>query len=85
MQNVMAANGITDPNHIELGQVLSIPKGDVTPAATPVPQTTYTVQHGDTLYSIAQRFDVTIENLMATNGLTDRTFVETGQVLVIPN
>lgn len=85
VQNVMAANGITDPNHIEVGQVITIPKGNVAvPTPTPVPQTTYTVQPGDTLYSISQRYGVAIEAIMTANNLTDRTYIYTGEVLVIP-
>jgi LysM repeat protein len=87
VQNVMLANGISNPDHIEVGQVLTIPRGDVAvtaPTPTPAPQTTYTVQHGDTLYSIAKRYGSTIEAIMAANGLTDRTYIVTGEVLVIP-
>ena len=90
LQNVMAANGISDPNHIEAGQIIKIPSGNVvaatpTPTATPVPKTTYTVQSGDTLFAIATRFNVTVDALMAANGLTDRNYVYTGEVLVIPS
>ncbi len=88
-QNLMYANGISDPNYIQVGQVLTIPRGDVAPPApsvpAPAPQTTYTVQAHDTLYSIAKSYGVTIEAIMAANGLTDRTYITTGQVLVIPN
>ncbi|MGA7669520.1 MAG: LysM peptidoglycan-binding domain-containing protein [Nitrolancea sp.] len=85
-QNLMYANGISDPNHIEVGQVLTIPRGNVAPPAPPpAAQTTYTVQAHDTLYSIAKRYGVTIEAIMAANGLTDRTYITTGQVLIIPN
>ncbi len=88
-QNLMYANGISDPNYIQVGQVLTIPRGNVAPPPAPVPvpapQTTYTVQAHDTLYSIAKRYGVTIEAVMAANGLTDRTYITTGQVLIIPN
>ena len=90
IQNVAAANGISDPSHIEVGQIITIPRGDVvapapTPTSTPAPQATYTVQAGDTLYSISKKYGVTIDAIMAANGLTDRTYVFTGQVLIIPS
>ncbi len=91
VQNVMAENGIADASHIEIGQVILIPRGNVAVQATPVPQATqtpqvtYTVKPGDDLYSIAKHFGVTIESLMSANGLTDRTYVRSGQVLVIPS
>lgn len=89
LQNVIAANGISDANHIEVGQVIKIPRGDVivatpAPASTPVTRSTYTVQPGDTLFSIAKRFGVTIDAIMTANGLTDRNYVYSGEVLVIP-
>ena len=51
-------------------------------AFTPTP-TIYTVQQGDTLYAIAFKFNVSVEELKAANALTsDMIFI--GQALVIP-
>lgn len=41
---------------------------------------TYTVQKGDTLYSISQRFKMTVENLKELNGL-DSNIIDIGQIL----
>ncbi len=41
---------------------------------------TYTVQKGDTLYSISQRFNMTVENLKELNGL-DSNIIDIGQIL----
>lgn len=58
------------------------------PTATAKPatggQTTYRVQSGDTLSSIATRFGVSWEDLAAANGLTARSVLRIGQELVIP-
>jgi membrane-bound lytic murein transglycosylase D len=46
----------------------------------------YKVQHGDTLWSIAQRFSrsgVTVEKLLAMNNLSRRSILQKGQVLKI--
>jgi LysM repeat protein len=43
----------------------------------------YTVARGDTLYSIGQRFGVSVEDLQETNGLTGSK-VKGGQRLIIP-
>jgi LysM repeat protein len=52
---------------------------------TPSPGTvSYTVQAGDTLFSIAQKYNVTIDALKAANGITDTETVSVGQVLIIP-
>ena len=44
----------------------------------------YIVQLGDTLSSIAARFNLTVDELMAANSLTDPNLLSTGQQLVIP-
>lgn len=44
----------------------------------------YTVQSGDTLLAIAIRFDVSVDDIMAANGLTDPGRLQIGQELVIP-
>ena len=48
------------------------------------PAGTYTVQAGDTLYDIAQRFGVSVEEIMEANEITDPTALSVGQKLVIP-
>jgi LysM repeat protein len=55
--------------------------------ATPAPRSTpqvYVAQAGDSLSSIAARFGVTTQALMAANGLTNPNLINIGQVLVIP-
>lgn len=44
----------------------------------------YTVQSGDTLAVIADRFGVTLEDLIAFNNIQNRDLIEVGQVLLIP-
>lgn len=45
---------------------------------------TYTVQGGDTLYRIAQKFGVTVVALTAANNLANPNLIKPGQVLTIP-
>lgn len=45
---------------------------------------TYTVQPGDTLFVIANRFGVALDALAAANGIADINVIAVGQVLVIP-
>ena len=40
----------------------------------------YTVQPGDTLYSISRRYNVSVSALASTNGLTMNSWLYTGQV-----
>lgn len=57
-------------------------------AASPIAAQTagpvYIVQPGDTLSSIAVRFNVTLADLLAANNMTDPNLLAAGQQLVIP-
>ena len=48
-------------------------------------QVSYVVEAGDTLSGVAERFDSTVEDIMAENGLTDATLIFVGQTLLIPS
>ncbi|MDA5561357.1 LysM peptidoglycan-binding domain-containing protein [Exiguobacterium sp. MMG028] len=45
---------------------------------------TYTVKSGDTLYSIARTYGVTVSALAAANNITNVNSITVGQVLIIP-
>lgn len=53
------------------------------PTATPSPYL-YTVQEGDTLFSIALTFGLTTDELIAANNLSNPDLLSVGQQLVIP-
>ena len=44
----------------------------------------HTVQSGDTLNRISQQYDVSVDDIMAANGLTDPNIISVGQQLIIP-
>jgi LysM repeat protein len=52
--------------------------------ATPAPGTPYTVRRGDSAFTIARQFGVSIDDLLAANGIANPNHVEAGQVLTIP-
>ncbi len=49
-----------------------------------IPTVTHLVQQGDTLTSIAGRFDTSIEEIMVANGLVDPNQLRVGTTLLIP-
>jgi LysM repeat protein len=76
------ANGIGAPYTIHPGQVLVIPSGGTVPV--PGPGGTYTVQRGDTIYSIARKLGKTPSAIINANNLVNPNFIFPGQVLRIP-
>lgn len=53
-------------------------------AQTDVPSPTYTVQEGDSLFTIALAFGTTVESLQQANDIADPSLLSVGQTLVIP-
>ncbi|MFD4397865.1 LysM peptidoglycan-binding domain-containing protein [Kitasatospora sp. NPDC058478] len=74
---------ITDPDRIEVGQVVSLPTAPAGAAAPPV----HTVVPGDTLWDIAACYRVTLEALVAANTSTvaNPDLIFPGQDIVIPD
>jgi Tfp pilus assembly protein FimV len=57
------------------------------PAPTPTPDASaggvYTVQSGDTLYSIARKHGVTVDDLLAWNDIPNPSQIKVGQKIVV--
>lgn len=88
---LMAFNQITDPTLVSVGTVLTIPVAGVElPTPTPLPteivnqrgvRIKYVVQCGDSLQSIAAKFNSTAEDIATRNKITDPNNIQPGQVL----
>ena len=70
-------NNLTS-NNLSIGQVLQIPVSTSTGTGN-----TYTVKSGDSLWSIANRYNTTVDTLKQLNGLTSNS-LSIGQVLQLP-
>lgn len=62
---------------VTISELLKLP-------TVPVSGTKYTVKAGDTLYSIAKKFNVTVAALAKANNITNYNLIRVGQVLTIP-
>lgn len=82
VEDIILLNPFVDPNNLQVGQIICL--GSV--SRPPIPCESgnyYVVRRGDSVYSIAQTFSLTTEDIFAANPrLTENLFV--GQVLCIP-
>ena len=87
LNQLMQANGITNPNILVAGQKLVLPGSRrATAAAAPraLPTAPYTVKSGETLSEIADRFGTSTERLIKINGISNPNLVVAGTRLAIP-
>lgn len=71
---IKSANNLTS-NLLSIGQVLEIPTDKDL-------ETTYVVQRGDSLYSIAKKYNTTVDELKRLNNLSSN-LLSIGQILIV--
>ena len=91
---IARANGLRDPHHLQVGQTLRLPcapypaKPQPAPPAPPTPpcpgEKVYTVQAGDTLFSIATANGTTVETLVRVNRIATPNLIFPGDRLLLP-
>ena len=83
VQALRDANNLTSDT-LSIGQILRIPgNNEGNENVPPSGNITYTVQRGDSLWSIASRYGISVNALRQANNLTSDT-LSIGQVLIIP-
>ena len=89
VQSIVDTNGIANPNLISIGQQIVVPRSGracahvAAPATAPSGQT-YTVEWGDSLWGLAERWGTTVEDVAAVNDITDTSLIRVGDTLIIP-
>jgi murein DD-endopeptidase MepM/ murein hydrolase activator NlpD len=76
VDEIMAANGLDNPNLIYIGQRLAIPvAGETDAEETHAPlqlSRSYSVRPGDTITRLARRFGVSTDQILSLNGISRR-------------
>ncbi|KAI4297852.1 hypothetical protein L6164_037715 [Bauhinia variegata] len=85
-QQIQAANNLTDPNKIDVGQEFWIP---LPCSCDQVNDTTvvhygHVVASGSTVQQIAQQYGTTQDTLLNLNNMTDPNKLQAGQILDVP-
>ena len=82
-QAIVAANNLDPAKYLYVGQKLAIP-GKISQPEQPTSTITYTVQSGDTLWKIAQKFGVTTQTIVQANNLDPTKYLYVGQKVTVP-
>lgn len=80
VNTLVKLNNISNPNIINVGQVLKVAG---TATAENVNPKRYTVKKGDNLTKIAKQFNTTVDNLVKLNGIKNKNLINVGQVLKV--
>lgn len=83
LRELIRVNNIAAPYIIYPGQKILIPKS--TPPKPPAGTTVYIVKKGDTLFTIAKSFNVSVESIVKLNNLPNPELIYPGQRLLIPS
>jgi LysM repeat protein/lysophospholipase L1-like esterase len=82
LEDMLAVNGEVDPSRLRVGQLVTVPvEGGLASAEMLV----FPVSAGDSLWSIAKRFDVSVEALAAANPGVDPLRLREGQTIRVPS
>lgn len=86
VQAIAELNDLQNPNLIYVGEILKIPtnsRGNLSAPSSRHYIKTYIVQSGDTLTSIAKKFNTTVDKIALLNNITNPNLIYPGQILKI--
>ncbi len=81
LELILAFNNIKNKNTLSIGQIIKIPRDNL-PAAD---YTMCIVKKGDTLWSIAQKYNLSVDLILATNNIANSELISIGQEMKIPS
>ncbi len=83
VDQILGQNNLDDPRMLRAGQRLRI--SEHKPPVTTADERVVEIQPGDTLFSLARRYQVSVETLRQRNGLDHTSRIRIGQKLIVPN
>ena len=96
LSSLLKANNAESNSSLNIGDVVKVPvssssggggdSGESSPPAATnyISYTTYTVQNGDTYWTIALKFGIPMNELLSVNSLSESSTIRSGQKLTIP-
>ncbi|MDQ3247798.1 MAG: LysM peptidoglycan-binding domain-containing protein [Chloroflexota bacterium] len=82
--DVVVADSVATVAVVVTNSVEPVPTAAPVPTLAPGEGEAYVVQAGDSLLAIAQRYNITLDEIIAANGLKDANYLFSGQQLIIP-
>lgn len=82
IESIISNNNLKNPNNIYIGQKLIIKKDDNDDRENKIIR--YTVNPGDVLWKIAERYGITVRKIIDINNLQSPYYIYIGQTLLIP-
>ena len=79
---LISANPQINPNSLQIGQILCVPRQPIYPACPDGEH--YTIQAGDTLYAIARSHNLSLDDLIKANPGLNPYMIMVGHVICIP-
>jgi LysM repeat protein len=83
LDDLLEANPYTDPDKLIVGDILCIPLS-LQNVHCHLGSETYTIQENDTIYTLAQRFNIKIDALLKANSRISPDALLPGQIICIP-
>lgn len=87
-QSIATVNALEENSILSIGQTLKLnaaASGSSGTALTGINYQAYAIQEGDTLFTVASRYQINWQALAVLNGLSERDLLRIGQVIQVPS
>jgi len=86
VSNLVNLNNISNPNLIYPGQVITINSStNIENGKNSCGKITYTIKRGDTLSSIARKYNTSVNKLVMLNNISNPNLIYAGNIIIISN